>query len=509
MPRAVLHNWLLKYSETRKDCLKPKSVLEYSELARVAPVSEQDAKVLRNLVYDLGSLIHPEEFLDENVAKALLSALTWADATVYDDLAQLFVLAKRLLFSLSSELRLTKHNFAKHEASFLAISQVFFLLQIVGRGYVLEEEKETLRQTVAEKKDAMKLSVQYYPVFFHFELIQQAVERLEVEDASSRLAKATRYTASGFYSRMHAFHFLRKLAGGDIDPTSIEEAYEKGRAAIANAGVYEREWYDILQILTSARIFSLEDERKLEVFSIAFDAAMEAFLQIANHTVDEVKKMPACSRSLEWREMAKVRDILKLARELPKQSCKIVQWILELFEGPNGWRHPVRCIESLSRVGELLPRHADKLLAMLAKQIDYNKSLACSAIEAICRVVAVARQHASQVLPTLTTGCADEDEEEVRSSARMVLNEIKPEKAFSSMSILRQWEDEGISLYFMRYSFTLDRVESEYVPFVLHTTSSPEIGELNKVHSDSLLESLRDEFNDHFPRLLDFLEMKE
>ena len=61
----------------------------------------------------------------------------------------------------------------------------------------------------------------------------------------------------------------------------------------------------------------------------------------------------------------------------------------------------------------------------------------------------------------------------------------------------------------MRYSFTLDHVESEYVPVVLHTTSSPEIGELNKVHSDSLVESLRDKFNDRFPGLLDFLEMKE
>ena len=194
---AVLRNWLLKYGETKEDCLKPKAVLEYSELAKVAHFSEQDARVQRNLVYDLGSLIHRDEFLDENVAKALLSALTWADATVYDDLAPLFVLAKKLLFSLSSELRLTKHNFAKHEASFLAISQVLFLFQSVGRGYVLEEEKKALRQAVTQKRDAMKLSVQYYPVFFHFELLQQAVERLEVEDAPSRLTKAARYAASG------------------------------------------------------------------------------------------------------------------------------------------------------------------------------------------------------------------------------------------------------------------------------------------------------------------------
>ena len=273
--RAVLRNWLLKYGETREDCLRPKAVLEYAELAKVVHVSEQDAEILRNVVYDIGSLIRSDEFLDENVANALLSALTWADATVYDDLAQLFVLAKRLLFSLSSELRLTKHSFAKLEASFLAISQVLFLLQSVGRGYVLEEEKKALRQAVAQKRDAMKLSVQYYPVFFHFELLQQAVERLEVEDAPSRLTKAARYTASGLYGGMHAFHFLRKLVGGDIDPASIEAAYRKGRAAIVSARVLEREWYDILQILTAARISALKEEKKSEVLALAYDTAME------------------------------------------------------------------------------------------------------------------------------------------------------------------------------------------------------------------------------------------
>ena len=273
--RAVLHNWLLKYGETKEDCLKPKAVLEYSELAKVAHFSEQDARVPRNLVYDLGSLIHRDEFLDENVAKALLSALTWADVTVYDDLAQLFVLAKRLLFSLSSELRLTKHNFAKHEASFLALSQVLFLLQSVGRGYVLEEEKKALRQAVAQKRDEMKLSVQYYPVFFHFELIQQAVERLEVEDTPSRLTKAARYTASGLYGGMLAFHFLRKLVGGDIDPASIEAAYRKGRAAIASARVSELKWYDILQILTAARLSALKEEKKNELLALAYDVVME------------------------------------------------------------------------------------------------------------------------------------------------------------------------------------------------------------------------------------------
>ena len=201
--------------------------------------------------------------------------LTWVDSTVYDDPAELIVFAKKLLFSLSSEPRLTKRNFAKHQTNFLILHQVFFHLHSIGRGALLEKEKKDLRVAVAQKRDEMKLSIAYYPVFFHFELIQQAVERLEIEDAPSHLAQAKRYTASGLYGGMHLLHFLRKLAGGDIDPASIEDAYKRGRAAIANARVSEKEWYDIIQILTAARVLVLKDEKKCEIFSLAHDAAME------------------------------------------------------------------------------------------------------------------------------------------------------------------------------------------------------------------------------------------
>ena len=273
--RAVLLEWLRKYGEGSIDCLKPEVVLEYAELAKVAHVSEQDAKVLRYLVHGLSSRIHRDEFLDENVAKALLSALTWVDATAYDDPVQLIILARRLLLSLSSEPRLDRHNFAKYEANFLALHQVFFLLQSTGRGILLEEEKKELRRELAQKREKMELSILCYPIFFHFELIQQATERLEIEDAPSGLPKAARYAASGLYGGMHAFRFLRKLAGGDIDPASIEDAYRKSQAAIANAGVLEQEWYDILQMLSEARLRALKEERKCELLALAYDAAME------------------------------------------------------------------------------------------------------------------------------------------------------------------------------------------------------------------------------------------
>ena len=273
--RVVLLGWLRKYGEGREDRLEPEFVLEYAELAKIAPVFEQDADVLRRLVYDFSSLINPGEFLNKDVAKALFSALTWVDSAVYDTV-WLMDLGLDLLLSLSSRPRLTKHNFLEYEANFLCIHQVFFLLRIIGRGRFFEKEKEEFCRVIAQKKKEMELSSMYYPVSFHLDLIRQAVERLEIEDEPSRLTKAARYTASGLYGGMHhVFHFLRKLAGGDIDPTSIEDAYRKGRATIARAGILEQEWYDILQILTAARLSALKEDKKCELLALAYDTALE------------------------------------------------------------------------------------------------------------------------------------------------------------------------------------------------------------------------------------------
>ena len=273
--RNTLLGWLRKYVRKSDECLKPEFVLEYAELAKVVPVFEQDADVLRKLVYDLSSLIRPGEFLNEDVAKALFSALTWTDSAVYNDTAQLTDLGLDLLLSLSSKPRLTKQNFLKYEANFLCIHQVLFLLQSIGRGHLLEEEKKEFRREIAKKKEEMERSSMYYPVSFHFELIQQAVERLETRNAPSILTRVGRCLTFGLYLGMHAILIFGKLARCDIDCTSIEDAYRKGRAAIANAGVLEREWYDILQILTAARLRAHKEEQKCELLVLAYDTAME------------------------------------------------------------------------------------------------------------------------------------------------------------------------------------------------------------------------------------------
>ena len=273
--RGVLLRWLCEYNNRNQYCSRPEAVFEYAELARIIPRAGQDERLLRKFVYALQSRIHEGESLDENIAKALFSSLTWVESSVYDDPVRLMVLATDLVSSLSSRFRLYRKNFAQYEATFFALHQTFFLLHTIGCGSLIEAEKKNLRRAVANKKEEMKDSLAHYPVQFNFDLIQQAVERLEIEDAPSRFMKAKRYAVSGLYGGLHVFHFLRKLVGVDIDPAAIKDAYRMIQEAIASAGVSERQWYDLLEILAAARLCALKAEAKIELFIRAYEVVME------------------------------------------------------------------------------------------------------------------------------------------------------------------------------------------------------------------------------------------
>ena len=104
-------------------------VLEYAELANIAPYSTSEKDILKDLISDLASCICEGNFLPPNFAAALYSALVHVDSFAYDDAGQLVVVARKLLGSLPREPKLTKKTFAKHEATFLALQQTFFLLR--------------------------------------------------------------------------------------------------------------------------------------------------------------------------------------------------------------------------------------------------------------------------------------------------------------------------------------------------------------------------------------------
>ena len=274
--RAVLLGWLCKYHERSAECLTPEAVIDYAELANIAPRSTKEKDILKDLISDLTSCICEGSFLPPRFAAALYSALVHVDPSEYDDAGQLVVVARRLLGSLTREPKLIRKTFAKHEATFLALQQTFFLLREANQREIDEEEKQEFRRTIAEKERTMKLSCKHYPVSFYFKALRQVVERLKDEDVASRAAQTKQYAMCGLCGFVHIIHFLRNLARGDIDPMAIEEAYERNRAAIDNMGVAKRPWFDRLRSLMAKRLETSKDETKLGQFGSEFDAAMES-----------------------------------------------------------------------------------------------------------------------------------------------------------------------------------------------------------------------------------------
>ena len=274
--RAALLEWLRKYHDRKADCLTPNAVLDYAELANIALRSTSEKDIVKDLIEDLTSCICEGNFLPPNFAAALYNALVHVDPFEYDGAEQLVVVARRLLGSLTREPKLTRKTFTKHEATFLALHHAFFLLRKANQNEIHKEEKQELRRTIAEKERTMKLSCEYYPVNFHFKALRQAAERLKDEDTTSRVEQTKQYVMCGLCGFVYVFHFVRNLARGDIDPTALEIAYERNRAAIDNMGVPKRPWFDWFRRLMAKRLEASENNTKLGLFMSDFDAATES-----------------------------------------------------------------------------------------------------------------------------------------------------------------------------------------------------------------------------------------
>ena len=92
------------------------------------------------------------------------------------------------------------------ESTFLALQQTFFLLREANQNDI-DEEKQELRRTVAEKETTMKLSCKHYPVSFHFKAPRQAVERLKDEALLRGMRKRNSVSCVGCVDLCTSFIF--------------------------------------------------------------------------------------------------------------------------------------------------------------------------------------------------------------------------------------------------------------------------------------------------------------
>ena len=163
-------------------------------------------------------------------------------------------------------------------------------------------------------------------------------------------------------------------------------------------------------------------------------------------------------------------------------------------------------MESIGHVIAAAPQLAGEVLPTLAKGCcDEDSDVRKAAMEAIGNVIAAAPQLGGEVLPTLAKGCCDEDGD-VGNAARTALVSINPEKAVSSAISTPHAFEGDLLFFFVQNPFTLfSPTKLKKVPFVLHASSSQEIGRWDNEALDAFVNYLKREFDEKFPGLLGFL----
>ena len=319
--RAVLFEWIRSFCEHAAENLTAENVLDYSEMTKIIVRFEEEKDVLKKLVTDTCSTLSQGEFLGKNYATALCRSLIYVRPAVYGGGAQLAVVATKLLDSLCGRPKLTRDNFAEYEPTFLALRQTFFQLHESYQNRTHEKEKQELRMAIAEKERLLELSCDYYPVRFHFKVLRQAVERLEVEDAPVHLVQA-KYIECGLWMFLYACHIFRNLVRCDVNPESLMAAYKNAREAFDTMGVKRREWYDLLREVMVARDWALGGEAKFEPFENACNVAVQKQHELAPKTdqkalrygvIQEIKLLAIWSSNEDVREAA-TKKLIELTR---------------------------------------------------------------------------------------------------------------------------------------------------------------------------------------------------
>ena len=211
-----------------------------------------------------------------------------------------------------------------------------------------------------------------------------------------------------------------------------------------------------------------------------------------------------------WRvRRAATEAIGRLIVAAPQNADELLPTLVKGCSVEHRHVRPV-AIEAIGRVLTAVPQLAGEVSYALVKGYsDNHRNVRQAVMESIYRVIAAAPQHTGVFLPTLARGCVDE-QLDVRNAARTALASIKPEQAIpSAISSLSDCKG-SLLLVFMQNSFTLNHfTEFKTVSFVMHTSSSQEIGKWGKETIDRFVAVLRLEFDEKFPGLLGHLEIKE
>ena len=267
----LLHKFLFIYCAKKEQYINPNTVIEYAELCKIKPRTDDDRELLHEVVLALTGRIPVGEFAAESVAEALYRSLLWTPpAIIQEDLTGLTALADKLTASLHPTPRLTEANFPSHEATFEALHEVFVLMQRTANKRVTVEQKKRFQSSLRAKRSSMGDSCKHYPVQYYFRLIEQSIQRLELDEEPSPILKAIHCLYIITCGFLHISHAVKQILKLDIDPSQLKALPGNLKELVADIDVAERQWYDLLQALSVAGKKTVEDHQKLEIFEESY-----------------------------------------------------------------------------------------------------------------------------------------------------------------------------------------------------------------------------------------------
>ena len=183
-----------------------------------------------------------------------------------------------------------------------------------------------------------------------------------------------------------------------------------------------------------------------------------------------------------------------------------------LKKGCNDEHSLVRqnAVKAIGSAIEAVPHISGQLLPIFQRlSTDEYACVRMNALRSMKNAVDAEPHLAVDLLPMLQQGCDDEDSS-VRESARKALNSIKLDKIMPPMINSFPSYKNALFLLFSQNPLTRNHLtESGKASFVLHATSSVEIGKWDEEHLDQCIWCLRQEFDKTIPGMSTHHKTKE
>lgn len=252
-------------------------VQEYRVLAHIQPNDSQRMVLLEDFYNSICNKIRKEFISGEvHLLEALEYALHAMDGRVFSgNHDSLNKLGDKLLAKLTP----TNNDFSQGTYPSLrsmlnALHRVLVLIQQIAGSHWDPNLENGIHKNFKNRVKQIAESAKYYPIVYHTCLLEQALQRLELEGSQAGAHDKLRRACQGAKGIAHLFKATRALVVLDFDMQSLDEAGKSLNAALQKENIRKESWYDWLQSMNCVSLSCIEDAGEFELFQQGFDILM-------------------------------------------------------------------------------------------------------------------------------------------------------------------------------------------------------------------------------------------